>query len=267
MADQDRRLHVQRITDDAHGRFWRYGRLILRWYPDTEKSCTWEVDWSWRVLKKGGSLGFSIGTGTGQDDEHLSTSLHLGRLGAWYFNGHGRLFAPMRHLQGSEHPRERELSLKAHNGLICWNLWTATMGYNPKAKWREQCWSWKRFIGWTPNHVEWKTLDVVRTVVPMPEGTYDATVEIKRGTWKRRRLFFWWPAIHHFDYDITPDRPIPVPGKGENSWDCGDDAIYSSSGSGRTVHAAVSSLVDSVYRQRTQYGSGPSWQPAEANDA
>lgn len=256
-------ISTQRITDDPHGRFWRYGRLYLRRYSGEEgaERLRWEVNWQWSLLKKG-SLGFSIGTGT--SDGHLSASLHLGRLGAWYFNGAGPLFKPMAWVQGKAFPRERELSLRMHYGLICWNLWTATMGRNAKARWRERCWNWQRFIGWMPQHVRWETLEVVRTVVPMPEGTYDATVEIQRGTWRRRRLFSLMPKVHRFSYEITPDEPIPVPGKGENSWDCGDDHIHGQSGPGRTMHEAVSGLVDSAYRQRTQYGGGPTWQPADA---
>lgn len=59
-------------------------------------------------------------------------------------------------------------------------------------------------------------------------------------------------------------KPIPVPGKGENSWDCDDDAIHSSHGPHSTVHQAVAALVASVYRDRTRYGSGPEWQPTAA---
>lgn len=260
-----KRLHRQTITDDPHGRFWRYGRLYLRWYPDggEHKDNSWEVGWQWCLLRKG-SLGFAIGTG-GLGGEHpFHMSVHLGRIGAWYFTGAGGIFTWLRNrLTADAFPYDRQLSLSMHNGFVCWNLWTAEMGYNPKARWREQCWSWKRFIGWEPEHVRWETLEVVHTVVPMPEGTYDATVEIKRGTWKRRRLFAWCPSVHRFSSEITPDRPIPVPGKGENSWDCGDDAIHSSSGPGRTVHEAVSRLVDSAYHQRINYGSGPEWQPQQ----
>lgn len=259
-------IHTHKVTDDDHGRFWRNGRFHVWRYPDDsgEKSATHEVGIEWSLLRKG-TIGFSLGTSSSGSDKFKS-SLSLGRVGAVYFSAKGfwwtRLWS---RLAGKEFPRDRELSIRLHDGLICWNLWTATMGYNPKAKWREKCWNWQRFIGWSPSHVGWETLDVVRTVVPMPEGTYDATVELKRGTWKRRRLFVWLPRVHQFRYEITPDKPIPVPGKGENSWDCGDDATHAMSGPGRTASVAVAELVQSIYRDRTAYGSGPLWQPSETS--
>jgi hypothetical protein len=255
-------IDTQKITDDPHGRFWRYGRFYVRHYPgDGEQGGkTHEVGWQWSLLRKG-TIGFGLSTSDCGGDS-FEASVSLGRIGAFYFSADGFwLGKQWGRLAGKEFPRDRHLSISCHGGLICWNLWTAGMGYNPKARWRERCWNWQRFLGWHPEHVSWETLEVIRTVVPMPEGTYDATVELKRGTWRRRRLFAWMPKVHHFTGGITPDKPIPVPGKGENSWDCDDDAIHSSSGPYSTVHQAVAALVDSVYRQRTRYGSGPEWRP------
>ena len=254
---------TQKITDDPHGRFWRYGRFYLRSVHESGPK-GWEVNWQWALGKSGVRwIGFSLSTGTGQNDEDFSASINLGRLGSCYFNA-DRLppFSWLNRFAGDKFPRDRELSLHLHGGLISWSLWTATMGYHSGRRWRNRSWNWQRWIGWQLEHVAWETLEVIRTVVPMPEGTYDATVELKRGTWRRRRLFAWMPKVHHFTGTITPDKPIPVPGKGENSWDCDDDAHYSASGPYRTVAEAVSSMVAGVYRDRTRYGSGPEWQPA-----
>lgn len=259
-------ITTQKITDDPHGRFWRYGRFYIRSVHDSGPK-GWEIDWQWALGRQSvGWAGFSLGTGTGQDDEDFSASISLGRLGSWYFNAHNLPpFSWLKHLGGRKFPYDRQLSLHLNNGLISWHLWTATMGYHEGRRWRDRSWNWQRFIGWHPEHISWETLEVVRTVVPMPEGTYDATVELERGTWRRRRLFAWMPKVHHFTGEITPDKPIPVPGKGDNSWDCDDDAIYSSSGPYSTVHQAVAALVDSVYRQRTRYGSGPEWRASKAD--
>lgn len=259
-------LTSHKTIDDADGRFWRYGRFSVYRYPDDtgENRSTWNVGWQWCLGKQSaGMFGASVGTGTGQDDEHFSASVCLGRVGSWYFNAdHLPPFSWLSKLAGRDFPRDRELSLRFHDGLIAWSLWAATMGYHKGARWRANQWSWHRWIGWYPEHVGWETLDVVRTVVPMPEGSYPATVELKRGTWRRRRLFAWAPKVHHYVSDITPDTPIPEPGKGENPWDCGDDATYSMSGPFTTAAEAVAALVESVYRSRTRYGSGPTWQPS-----
>ena len=78
--------------------------------------------------------------------------------------------------------------------------------------------------------------------------------------WRYGRFY-----VRHYPGDGEQGgKPIPVPGKGENSWDCDDDAIHSSHGPHSTVHQAVAALVASGYRERTRYGSGPEWLPVDA---
>lgn len=94
----------------------------------------------------------------------------------------------------------------------------------------------------------------VRTVVAMPEGNYPATVKLEKWTYARPR---WprWPLRREVVMrgDVDLDVAIPVPGKGENSWDIDDDAIYSSSGPYRTVAAAVASVAESALSKRERY--------------
>lgn len=54
--------------------------------------------------------------------------------------------------------------------------------------------------------------------------------------------------------EIEPDKPVPVPGKGESDYDCGDDAIYSISTGGQSVESAVAKMVESALRDRRRYG-------------
>jgi hypothetical protein len=60
----------------------------------------------------------------------------------------------------------------------------------------------------------------------MPEGKYPAHVKRERRTWKRPRWFT--PLVREY-WDVDVESGIRVPGKGENSWDCDDDAIFASS--------------------------------------
>jgi hypothetical protein len=62
--------------------------------------------------------------------------------------------------------------------------------------------------------------------ITMPEGKYPAHVKRERRTWKRPRGFT--PLVREY-WDVDVESGIPVPGKGENSWDCDDDAIFASS--------------------------------------
>lgn len=91
-------------------------------------------------------------------------------------------------------------------------------------------------------------------VVPMPEANYPATYKIERliATWPDR-LGFLRPAKVWYRVDVEPGMPVPVPGKGENSWDLDDDAIGSLSVPGRDVETAIAALVASALRTRRRH--------------
>lgn len=104
-----------------------------------------------------------------------------------------------------------------------------------------------------------KNLEQVRAVVPMPEGGYPATVKINEDTWTRPRWPFAW--TRRIRSEVIPDKPIPFPGKGENSWDCGEDALHSLYGTYDTPLKAVMAASESVMRSRLRYGGGWNYQP------
>jgi hypothetical protein len=101
-------------------------------------------------------------------------------------------------------------------------------------------------------------------IVPMPEGPYAATITLERAMWERPRLTRLTRNVV-YRYDLTPAHHIPAPGKGENSWDCGDDGTWSISGpcAGPDTEwkaKAVGDLVASCLRSRERYASS-SWVP------
>lgn len=109
--------------------------------------------------------------------------------------------------------------------------------------------------------IETKTAEV-----PMPEATYPATVTIHKDIRTRKHWpFRLWPDVK-LSARIEVEGGVPVPGKGENSWDCGEDAIFSTGSSTPTVSAAVASLVSSALRTRENYG-GANWRPSERRTA
>jgi hypothetical protein len=95
--------------------------------------------------------------------------------------------------------------------------------------------------------------------VELPEGTYSGTYEIENRSWKRSR---WFKVKRMRSIDIKIPKGLPVPGKGENSWDCGDDAIYSSYGplETRTIAEACKRLAKDVLKTRNKYAS-KNWIP------
>ena len=96
--------------------------------------------------------------------------------------------------------------------------------------------------------------------VLLPEKVYTGELRLYRISHKRPR----WPTTTHINrYSIDMDEPIPIPGKGESSWDCGEDAIYSISGVASSADRAIISLLDSVNTSRVRYG-GSVWLPENA---
>lgn len=102
-----------------------------------------------------------------------------------------------------------------------------------------------------------REIEKYRVEVPMPEACYPATVSIQEWKWKRSRLPW---ANRHIRSEITTDKPIPFPGKGENAWDCGEDATQSMMCGASTPAEAVAKLVESVLHDRYRNG-GKLWRP------
>jgi len=102
--------------------------------------------------------------------------------------------------------------------------------------------------------------DTGETAVPMPEGTYPATWTVE--TYRRR--YVRWPfrlLPAHDTKHVRLDIPAGIPawGKGENSWDCGMDGLFGTSGT--TLEDAVGRAVASSLRSRDRNG-GPHNLPA-----
>lgn len=88
----------------------------------------------------------------------------------------------------------------------------------------------------------------IPVLVPMPEGVYAAVAKRERRTWKRPR----WFASTRDSVWLEIPKGIPHAGKGENSWDCGDDGLFGIGGD--TLEDAIGNAVKSVLRDRKRYG-------------
>lgn len=93
--------------------------------------------------------------------------------------------------------------------------------------------------------------DSVQAVACFPEGRYTLTLQRELMTWRRPR---WpWPYWRK-SVAITLERPPEFQGKGENSYDCGPDAIYGMSSEGHGYEDAVAAYVKAVLRERARRG-------------
>jgi len=140
-------------------------------------------------------------------------------------------------------------SLTTHEGVgdEVWLFWTAG---DPDASRGCACLT-DKLLG-RPTHAS----EVLRSEVvdvPLPERTYRWRVELRRDTWARPR----WPGVlvvQRAHCDALAGEQIPIPGKGENDYDCGDDATSGSTFPARGVADAVAHLVADAVRTRLERG-------------
>lgn len=154
----------------------------------------------------------------------------------------------------------RAVSLYIHSGMLWWRLWTNPDEWHSKTpRWRDGNFSPMDFFFGRTDYST-RDLSTTETVVPMPERAYPCTVRLFESTWQRPR---WpWPQrLVRADVDVPGG--IPHPGKGENSWDCGEDATYSMTCPATTVEQAVARMVESVLKDRRRYGGSVNWESAE----
>lgn len=196
-------------------------------------------------------------------DEPIAVSLYL-----WPFSLYLHVDTPVmkwltRKLAGRGWNSEREIALKVSSryerGTMRWSVW------HPVDSWSSGTPRWRNghfnIVDVLLGHrdMRWEPVETVDVSIPMPERWYPATVEMRDHVSWRRRL----PFLRHRHRCCNVEIPggIGFPGKGENAWDCGDDAIFSLSGPAQTVEDAVGKVVSSVLRNRKRYGGSYTFTP------
>lgn len=179
-----------------------------------------------------------------------------GRLAGWLYRNH-RDDALYRWFDAASD--RNVVAVHCHDGAVWWELW------HPRHEWHSKTPRW-RHGNFNPTdwvlgrHVYSKEIveGPTRVNIPMPERSYPATVTIELRQWKRPR----WPwALELYGYTVDLIKEdgapgyIPVPGKGENSWDCGGDGTFSQSGPGRTIEDAITGVIKSALSTRRRRGS------------
>lgn len=150
---------------------------------------------------------------------------------------------------------DREVEISFHNGALWWSFWTDPMSWSSKTpRWRHGNFDFADFfLG--RSKCEHRTIEARDVLVPMPEKAYPAKAELQEWTWKRPRWFA--KTIKRVQIDIPGG--VPIPGKGENSWDCGDDAIFGTTTAARSIAEGVGQLVGSALRDRVRRGGWSDW--------
>jgi len=249
--------------DLVKGSILRHGRLSLH----APHSRALYVEWYGPDPRIGGRIRWS---------ENLHLSVHAG-LVHLHLSVQGLLREPRdprtpRLWRGEKrYYGDRELSVQLAYDRDCitplgvyYTLWTADDDlWEQRPRWRHGViWPFETLFG--AMDVQWRDVRRTTLAIPLPERTYTATAVYREGIWTWRRLPFYRKRLVRVE--VTPDLPIPYPGKGENSWDGGERGMEDFSGPYQTDHEAVGAIVQTILRDRMRYG-GADWQPAEFTES
>jgi hypothetical protein len=240
------RLTWQNLSDGKrHGFFSGRAWLWLRHEPRSRF-----VRFEWHHTARPGALAAEVSTGGGDANDELSFRLSLVFV-SYYLTFVGFL-RPRRH--------ERTTGL-------------ALYGDHLTLRWRCDDSSWSRKTGpaagrtWSAFLLD-KLLGravyrqgepiVYRLWINMPEGEYAGTCRIRDDSWKRPLWFR--TTIRRADVTMDPGHEIPIPGKGENSWDQDEDALFSSTFPCGSLADAIAEMHASAMRQRRRRAS-EHWRP------
>jgi len=268
-------INDDRLPNKKKGSVWRHGRLYIR--PRKEKRLKLtnrspEAHVSWALLGAAHHLCFHIRLESPGGEDDISISGGIPYL--FYLGGSVEGLVPQEVKQwiGLYNPGaktgdvyiDRSIGWSIHDGTAWISIWENDNGWSSRdPKW----WKFNFSINpldllgrkkYTSEVVEEKTV-----AIPMPEGSYPAKIKLCADTWARPR---WprWPfseTILRMHADMV--KPIPTPGKGENSWDCGDDAVCGLTAPARTMEEAVGKLVATALQDRQRYGGSHEFTPRD----
>lgn len=240
-----------------HGRAW-----LGRWDNKTD-SAGFDLRVTWEFGKRAHTrLMFTRGGGDSGKDVRLAVGVfHLFTF--WFTledvikKGYGKY---------NEHDKDWGFSIWEGHISLSWGYIDSGAWYSDKAKNKRENPGFHVFFDWRDKLLGKAAHDRAfvseeRTVIPMPEKAYPATVKIERASWKRPR----WPFTQViYSATITPDEGIGIPGKGENGWDLDEDATFQSSAPARTTEEAVAHFVQSTLEVRRHRG-GKDWTPEKVH--
>jgi hypothetical protein len=158
-----------------------------------------------------------------------------------------------KHIKGYD---GRQTGIRVFDWSVWWDVWSNTMSWSNKTpKWRDGSFNIPDFFLGKWKYSE-KELESREVEIPMPEKTYNGTVKMQMATWKRPR----WFAKKIMRAHIDMKDPIPIPGKGSASYNCGDDATHSLTCPARNIPEAVGKLVGSTLETRMKRSNIWKWE-------
>jgi hypothetical protein len=265
--------HSQNLNDRqgenehrSKGSMWQHGRgwLAIRGIDHDETAMTFGLEWLFGRRARVFRVQLSL---DGGDGYKIMLSLGVPWLFSLYPSIEANWLRPLMPGKWTDSvlepgkqfwmPIEREMGISIHDGYIWFSLWRNPMEWSKSNPWWwEFSFNPADFFLGRSKYSE-RDLDSGVIDIELPEGKYPAKFKVFESTWKRPR---WpWPE-HMVRVYLEPSIPVPIPGKGESSWDLDDNAICSGTYRADTPQEAAAHLVVSVLRDRQRYG-GLNWVP------
>jgi hypothetical protein len=233
--------HSQNLNEKGYSRVgskWRAGRC---WLHCGGRLC-YQAEWHlfyWGTL----NVGFRFDS----DGDEILFSLCLPGLCRLYFGVEGLRWG----LGWGWLPEGRECAIKVHDWCLWLNPWTRLDEWHSNDPW------WSKGVVIRLGDLLFgevmhssKLLSSGEVWIPMPEGCYRATYTVEGHVWSWPR----YPIRFRVYYCFDIPGGIPHEGKGENSWDCGEDATEGITLCADNLEEAVGKVVGSVLATRKRYG-------------
>lgn len=170
-----------------------------------------------------------------------------------------RLRLHLKKPDGSTLYEDRRIGWSFHDGTVWWEHWVDPHSWHRSTpKWQHGNFNVAdRLFG--RHKFESVTREVHAGVpIPMPEGSYPATIRLTYDTWTRERQIFGYPLPKvrwGCSIDVDPDpvtgKPVRIPYPGKGGGSSGTDNL---SASARTVADAVTVMVGHVLKERIRRG-------------
>jgi hypothetical protein len=229
---------VDKTNDIINYRFWIGQKTQLSGqFVVPTKSCALEID----LCKNGWqeeALSF-----------HLAIPLIFNLFIAFQNRFLYKILEKITKRKGDKFTNGREIGISIHSWILWISLWKDNMEYiSSDPKWLSMN---INFLDLLKGKSEC-SVDVIKEKdieIVMPEKTYKGKAIIERRTWKYPR----WFSKSIVSTDIKCDEGVQFPGKGTTSYNCGDDALFSSSTNGSNIEKAIGNFIGSVLDYRNRY--------------
>lgn len=244
-------LNEKRLgSGKEYGSAWRHGRAWLHLNPKDHreyyrKARCFRLEWLF------GKMALKLELSFRPDEREVVfafgipfVSLYFGWNTGWKW-----LWERTKNRRG--YPTSRDIGFYVHGWAVWFMFWRDEMESSNEDPWYyQQVFHIDSFF---LGHAKYKReeLETHEIYIPLPEGEYLARATFDRSTWKRPR---WFKKVRDYtSVEVLQWQGLPHEGKGENSWDCGQDGLFGYSVEGHNLEKAIAHGVERALYYRRRY--------------